>query len=138
MVMYRRIPLRNNGAQLKSGTVEFKGCSNGFGKLTRLTFDWRLTWWFPDQTGSCQIPPLRWVFLRDFNCRLNVLELSFDNDVDFADVFWRPFLLSELTWDFFEVTIYQSQNFTDYLPISKFYRNFNFVLISIWNQLEII
>lgn len=108
----RRIPLRNNGAQLKSGTVEFKGCSNGFGKLTRLTFDWRLIWWCPDQTGSCQIPPLRWVFLQDFNCRLNVLELSFDNDVDFADVFC------------FVERIHVRFFWGNYLPISKFYRLF--------------
>lgn len=44
-----------------------------------------------------------------------------------ADVFWRAFLLSEFTWDFI---------WGNYLPISKFHRNLNFVQLQLDKTLD--
>lgn len=86
----RRIPLRNNGAQLK---VQWSPRVVRMASINLLVMVSGSNRFLSNTSASLSV-------FRGFEL-FKRLGTELDNDVDFADVFWRPFLLSEFTWDLF-------------------------------------
>lgn len=86
----RRIPLRNNGAQLK---VQWSPRVVRMSSVNLLVMVSGSNRFLSNTSASLSV-------FRGFEL-FKRLWTELDNDVDIADVFWRPFLLSEFTWDLF-------------------------------------